>query len=198
VERALHNWRQHIAIDESLGLAGTTPQEGWAALAELFTPEGAQRQALVAQAVENASGEFTGQDIELHYRYRSAAVIGAEGATLGHTWLSGADVVSTLDLVPTGGFALLVGPRTADAWSAAVRTALAQLRIDGELLTVISVGTPESGAQWVAPGHYADVTDPGALLVRPDRHVAWRSSGGPDVTALTGALSTILARPTKG
>jgi 2,4-dichlorophenol 6-monooxygenase len=186
VERALSNWRRHIAIDEALGLAGATPQQGWAALAELFAPDGTQRRAAVAQAVTNAAPEFVGQDIELGYRYTSAAVHGGEGATVPHAWLPGAERVSTLDLVPTGGFALLVAPGDADAWRDAAATTLAQLGAGAGLLTVLPVAGPDP------------IAESDAVLVRPDRHVAWRACGGPDPIALTRALSTVLARPTKG
>jgi 2-polyprenyl-6-methoxyphenol hydroxylase-like FAD-dependent oxidoreductase len=42
---------------------------------------------------------------------------------------------------------------------------------------------------------FAEVYGPGAVLVRPDGFVGWRSDGAPDEGALTAALDRLLARP---
>ena len=43
------------------------------------------------------------------------------------------------------------------------------------------------------PG-FTEVYGPGAVLVRPDGHVGWRSDDAADESALTSALTRLLAR----
>jgi 2,4-dichlorophenol 6-monooxygenase len=54
-------------------------------------------------------------------------------------------------------------------------------------------GCSDDDGTWAA---VREISDSGAILVRPDNHVAYRSIGAvPDAAdALTGALSTVLAR----
>jgi 2,4-dichlorophenol 6-monooxygenase len=94
--------------------------------------------------------------------------------------------LSTLDLVPTDRFLLIAG-RDGSAWleaaAALVRAPLATLAIGRELA--------DPDGRWAAQlGLEAD----GALLVRPDQHVAWRSPRAavdPRAT-LDAALAAIL------
>ncbi len=123
----------------------------------------------------------------LAYRYVSAAVIDdrdtppAEGlAALGqpgtrapHLWLERAGQrISTLDLC-TGGFVLLAGPDGA-AWVAAAQARAAR-KLD---LTAYRIGSTgdlvDPAAAW--PAAYG-LSSAGAVLLRPDGFVAWRSRG---------------------
>ena len=73
--------------------------------------------------------------------------------------------VSTLDLVQQAGFTLLVDPGYADRW----RAALADTALPVSIQAVESV---DLGANnW---NRLREVGAGGAILVRPDRHVAWR------------------------
>lgn len=141
-------------------------------------------------------------------RYHSAAIIedpdddgsllendlmpvGRPGSRAPHVVLDwdGAPI-STLDLF-CAGFVLLTGPY-GQPWADAARTVSARLgvrltphRIGGELRDPDGVWEARYG---VGPG--------GAVLVRPDGYLAWRSpTADPDaVRTLTHALTTILAR----
>jgi 2-polyprenyl-6-methoxyphenol hydroxylase-like FAD-dependent oxidoreductase len=134
--------------------------------------------------------------IELGAIYRSAAVIqdgsaddgapveapehpsGRPGTRLAHLWIErqGAKV-STLDLADDG-FVLLTGPEGQD-WIAAAERA--------GVLTAHSIG--EAGFQ-----RAAGITSRGALLLRPDGVIGWRSTGGvPDPQAALAEALRLLA-----
>src|SRR5215472_5829126 len=143
------------------------------------------------------------------YRYRSRAILsedaeaglldkpealtGQPGTRVPHMWLErGGQRISTLDLLD-GSFVLLAGPADA-SWQTAASAAVAAL---GVALSVYRVG---------AEGDLIDlehawqtkmgVTEEGAVLVRPDGFVAWRSRAGTaePSSSLIQVLSQILCR----
>ena len=92
--------------------------------------------------------------------------------------------MSTLDLFPDR-FGLLTGAAEADAWrSAADRSAV---QVD-----VVDLDAAETEANW---RELYEVED-GAVLVRPDGHVGWRSRCAVDdpERALGEALDALLAK----
>ncbi|GAA3780211.1 FAD-dependent oxidoreductase [Streptomyces phyllanthi] len=153
-------------------------------------------------------------NVALGYRYPQGAVVGADSATpvvpeemrltggpgsrAPHMWLRrSAQRLSTLDLYERS-MVLLSDERGTTDWHAAAR------RVAGERsvrLDAYRIGTgseaelaPEDGADW-AQVH--DVTADGAVLVRPDGFVAWRSRGpvrDPEAT-LREAMEEVLRLP---
>jgi putative polyketide hydroxylase len=114
------------------------------------------------------------------------------GCRAPHVWLArGEERVSTLDLFGRG-FVLLTGPGGA-AW----REAASRLPSPGIDCPVIGgealKDLRETSASWQEA---YGVDDDGAVLVRPDAHVGWRSrSGAADAQALLReAVDTILSR----
>lgn len=110
------------------------------------------------------------------------------GARLPHAWVTGsADGarVSTLDLVPLDRFVLLTA---SPVWAAAGEEAAT-----GPVpLDVVLVGRDVLDA-----GGWATVSEvgpDGAVLVRPDQHVAWRTTDTPDESAGTAILQIELER----
>ncbi|MBT2364014.1 FAD-dependent monooxygenase [Streptomyces sp. ISL-10] len=158
--------------------------------------------------------------VALGYRYRSGAVLGADpqlpvvpgqlvlsgepGSRAPHLWVHRAGdnrMISTLDLYERS-FVLLsdAGPG-GGAWHAAGARVAARLRAP---LDAYRIGegpdadlVPETGVDWRA-AH--GTTGEGALLVRPDGFVAWRSAGSvPDPEAvLSDALESLLHRSPAG
>ncbi|MGF1428550.1 FAD-dependent oxidoreductase [Kitasatospora sp. LaBMicrA B282] len=146
--------------------------------------------------------------VVLGYRYDSTAVLGAAGSgplpeefrpvaepggRAPHLWLTrDGERLSTLDLYEQTPV-LLCGSR-GGSWQAAGERAAAQLGVplachrvgaDGDLV-------PEAGADW---GQLHGVGEEGAVLVRPDGFVAWRSPAGtadPEAT-LTRVLRSVLS-----
>jgi 2-polyprenyl-6-methoxyphenol hydroxylase-like FAD-dependent oxidoreductase len=96
------------------------------------------------------------------------------GARAPHAWLERGGVrVSTLDLLGDR-FVLLAGA-DGGAWCAAARAAAVALRTPLQAFTVGPGGDlPDPDGHWAGAW---DVDRAGAVLVRPDGHVAWRSRG---------------------
>ncbi len=150
--------------------------------------------------------------VALGYRYTRGAVLGADpglpvvpegmdltgepGTRAPHLWVSrdGARV-STLDLYERS-FVLLCDAGNAE-WRAAAERVAGRLGVRLDAYTVGSAPgaglVTESGADWAA-AHGVEAG--GAVLVRPDAFVAWRSPGAvPDADAvLHHALTALLHR----
>ncbi|MGQ4615691.1 FAD-dependent monooxygenase [Nocardia sp. R7R-8] len=212
VEHSLRNAGRHAPVAAALGLAkGQSEEEGWAQIAQWAadTPEGARRRAAAEVAVAHNAEDYGQLNIEAGFAYATGAVIpdgtppppGYDSATefhptarpghhIPHVWLDRAgERVSTSDLVAPEGLTLFVDVAHAAAWRGAAET------VDGLGLTLVEVG----GALADPSGEWVSVrgTDPGgALLVRPDRHVAWRAATAPaDPAAELAAAVRLLLRP---
>ncbi|WP_433784675.1 FAD-dependent monooxygenase [Actinomycetospora sp. CA-101289] len=214
---ALLAFMNHTVIDAGIGLTPGAPVEmNTAAFHALFS-EGLMGEALRARAavcIGTQAWEFQAHDVEIGFNYPEGALVpdGSEpaprdpsgrvytpttrpGHRLPHAWLArGADRLSTHDLLDaSGGFVLLTGT-DASGWKAAAAAASEKF---GVTVTPVAVGAD------------GDCTDPedtwnrlrqvgadGAILVRPDHHVAYRAEHAPvDPTdALNQALASVLAR----
>ncbi|NMM90920.1 hypothetical protein B2J88_42515 [Rhodococcus sp. SRB_17] len=113
------------------------------------------------------------------------------GARAPHLWLDGTHTVSTLDLFPSKELTLLTTASGLIEWSSAVGS----LDGPGSTVHVVSVG---SGGDYphVDPSFSMvyGITDAGAVLVRPDGYVAWRSIAGASSTDLSSAVTTAITR----
>jgi len=108
------------------------------------------------------------------------------GARVPHAWVTRAGVrASTLDLFAYDRFTLVTGP-AGQPWLKAVA---GPAPID---CVVIGRDVVDENGDWMA---LLGIDADGAVLVRPDQHVAWRSQHAvADTTAaLSGALATILS-----
>jgi putative polyketide hydroxylase len=139
--------------------------------------------------------------IMMRYRYESPAVVpdgtegdwvaalrGQAGTRLPHAWLDiGGRQVSTLDLCGPG-FAVLVTSRAA-RWRAASAAAHAQTGVGVAVHQIDPLaGSAEAGASWA---EQTDLRGDGALLVRPDGHVAARSDVGLSPDTLVAVLRAV-------
>ncbi|GGG61483.1 2,4-dichlorophenol 6-monooxygenase [Kocuria dechangensis] len=220
VTRANKSIDEFGAILEALGIDprdDTATMQAQIATRKDATEEGEARREALRQALVLKNYEFNALGVELGQRYASAAVVGdgspfpapvrdAElyyqptthpGARLPHAWLGTADPtapkVSTHDVCGHGRFTVLTGINGA-AWAEAAREVAAATGVQVE-------------AHVIGPGqHYEDLygdwarqrehTDAGAILVRPDNHIAYRSMTMVEDPrqALEDALSTVLCR----
>jgi putative polyketide hydroxylase len=113
------------------------------------------------------------------------------GARAPHVWLERNGVrLSTIDLV---GFVILAG-RRGTAWVQAARQLASEMQLTLGAHNIGDGEIEDADGQW--PAAYG-VDEDGAVLVRPDGHVAWRSpSLAREPTAtLRATLAAILARP---
>jgi putative polyketide hydroxylase len=111
------------------------------------------------------------------------------GARAPHVWLGHAAArLSTLDLFGSA-FTLLAGPG-GDAWCTVAAAAERELGVPIDCYRIGGPGLRDLGGFTEAYGLGED----GAVLVRPDGHVAWRSATGPGIAAvLRAAVAHIVA-----
>jgi 2,4-dichlorophenol 6-monooxygenase len=217
VNWAMFTFMNHALIDAGLGLMpGASPEANAQTLNAYFadSDQGRTLRARFAEVVRTQRTEFQAHDLEIGFHYDDGAItpdgsvcppndpMGSDyvpttrpGHRLPHAWIErDGKVISTHDLIGTpGGFVLITGAGSASWTDAAARAAAAT----GIELPVISMGAGGSCADpdgtWAA---ISQIGDRGALLVRPDNHVASRWLDGPDATGdvLTQALRACLGR----
>jgi hypothetical protein len=176
---------------------------GWAG-EPLLDSYDAERRPVAERNVARSRGEhggLSGLAVDLGFAYdaegsASEAPLHAAhvGARVPHRWLGAVGgPVSTVDLCD-GRWLLLAGARGAAWRDAALRLA----RTHGVPLAAHAVGAPGDLADvrgdW---GEVAGTGADGALLVRPDGHVAWRATEGSRAPhrALHDALARLVAGP---
>lgn len=202
ITRANQALRDHHPIWESLGMLETSLEERTRALNELKAPSasGRERRRTLHKAVSQTSHEFHGLGVEMNQRYSGAGIYETDetepfalpgrsaedavlyyepttypGRRLPHVWLNKAipvKPVSTIDLAGRGAFTLFTGVG-GDYWKEAARRVTVKL---GVPLHAYSIGFrqdwEDSYFEWE---RLRGVDDSGAVLVRPDRFVAWRA-----------------------
>jgi 2,4-dichlorophenol 6-monooxygenase len=218
VDRANKSIEEFGPIFQALGLLSTQDVDTMLANMESRkapTEAARARRRALRDAIALKVYEFDAHGVETNQRYESAAVVtdGAQrppftedaeliyqpstfpGARIPHAWLTkGATRVSTLDVVGKGQFTIMTGIG-GEGWREA---AAAVTKDAGVPIRTITIGPDQ---QWEDPfGDWArasEIDDHGALLVRPDQFVAWRSAIMPvDPTKeLCRVMNRILGRP---
>ena len=179
------------------------------------TPEAAKQRAALIHAIDSTHYVYNAHGVEMNLRYTSNAVVpdgtpdpgfsrdaelyhehsSRPGAPIPHAWLQrGKDKVSTLDLCGKGVFSVITGTG-GEAWRDAAEAAASDYGIP--------INTHVIGPGQLHEDPYGDfarlreIDENGALLVRPDFIVGWRSHTLPDdpAAALSGALASILGTP---
>ena len=122
--------------------------------------------------------------------YSDYAPSATPGCRAPHVWLID-EALSTLDLFGSG-FTLLTGP-TGKRWCAAARTAEAHT---GVPVASYVAGTPALVDNVDRFLELYGIEADGAVLVRPDGYVAWRSRGdlAPDAGAVADVVRMVLCR----
>ena len=180
-------------------------------LARIEGPDGVAARTQIAEAIPLQKDQYWSYGQQFGFVYQSSAVVpdgppaehstvsdyrptGAPGAHAPHVWLTEPDGMrrSTIDLLHSE-FVLLTGPDRAPAWRDAVESVATARGITVDL-QVIGPEQDLSGEpdDWAA--RYGIVSG-GAVLVRPDGHVAFRARERPDdpAAALAAALERILS-----
>lgn len=147
-----------------------------------------ERFADLAAAVEAQRPHFDSFNLQLGYRYASSAVIGAAkltpvadiditnyqpswlpGAHLPHRWVRHENErLSLLALMPADSFTLLAGP-SGESWKAAAEAS-------GATCLIATKDFRDETLDWTA---MTGLRDDGALLIRPDGHIACRFDATP-------------------
>jgi 2,4-dichlorophenol 6-monooxygenase len=200
-EQSLRNAVKMIEVPRALGIV----DEPTTARMQAVLADPARRRR-VEEAIADQAEHFDMLGLQLGFAYTEGALApdgsappqlenpvreytasSRPGARLPHAWLEAAgERVSSLDLVRADGFTLFSW-REHEPWAKAITQ-----------LGSVPLSHVRIGADVVEPdAHWADVCgiEPGgALLVRPDQHVAWRSRSRPDdaLTDLRAAFDAIL------
>jgi 2,4-dichlorophenol 6-monooxygenase len=192
----------------------TPPQRRASMFSAYFEPSpiGAAVRARAVEVIATHRGGCQAHDLEIGFAYDEGAVVpdGSQpppraplrdiyhpttrpGHVLPHAWIERRGRrQSTQDLTGSAtSFALLTGPGGTPWCEAAAQVA--------EKFSIpIFAARIGKGAEFAdVDGRWRDVreiTDDGAILVRPDNHVAWRSMSGSEIPAddLANAVSRIL------
>ncbi len=216
VTRANRSAREFAEIFDALGITGLTDPAEMAAVIEQRkdnTPEGAARRAALVGAMDRKNYEFNAHGVELGQFYESRAIVSdgtrpaaspdedlyhvmstSPGAHLPHAWV-GDNVTkrAMMDLAPYDRWTLITGVAGED-WAPAAEKVAAAL---GVALTSVVIGPGRAVTDlYYDWSKLREVEESGALLVRPDKHVAWRAHTLADdpEAALHAALSTVLGR----
>ena len=220
VRRSLENSKQWSITAGVLHIndPDMTTEQKWEFLSRAWSgkPEDAAFAREVGEALALHSMEFHEQNIEYGYTYDSAAVVpdGSQplpnadpvrtyvmearpGHPLPHAWVEdgqGGRRISTVNLVKPGRFLLIAG-EDGHNWIEGATAAAAEL---GVPLDAVRIG--HASGDWLDPrltwtrhrGHGRE----GAVLVRPDRFVAWRTDSMVNDTrgVLEDVLSQVLHR----
>jgi 2,4-dichlorophenol 6-monooxygenase len=217
-QRSLENAVNHFAIGDAIGVSHENSEAAnWASLRPMWSgrAEDAAHRNAVLRAMRAQSMEFDELNVEFGYTYSSAAVVDdgspppvpvddiriyepstRPGAPLPHAWIDdeGGNRRPIKDLVSPGRFLLIAGEDGEDWCEAARRVAVR----DGAPLDAVRIGHLDGDlydprCAWL---RRRGIRPRGAILVRPDRFVAWRSvdrSETPEAQ-LSSALGRILGR----
>jgi 2-polyprenyl-6-methoxyphenol hydroxylase-like FAD-dependent oxidoreductase len=196
-DQSLKNALKLIEVPQALGTLDASEESGTRMRETLTDPAGRER---VSAAIANQAEHFDMPGLQLGFSYapdsdpidpRSYEPSGAPGRRLPHAWIAGDGARrSLLDQVPLDSFLLLAGPE-GEAWIEAVAA------IGDPHLVAHRIGADELAElpRWLDA---AGIEASGALLVRPDQHVAWRGTTDRDRSELAGAFARALSgeRPT--
>jgi 2,4-dichlorophenol 6-monooxygenase len=214
-QRSLENAVNQFEIVAALGVSHEqSEEENLASLRRVWSlaPEDAEHRRTVLRAIRAQSMEFNEHNVEYGYAYASAAIVPdgtpppgnpdeiriyrpstRPGSPLPHATIADEDgaLRPLKDLVRPGRFLLIAG-EDADAWIDAGR----RIADAGAPLDVVRIGhldgdVFDSHCTWL---RRREIGSDGAVLVRPDRFVAWRSLGAGAAPAdeMAAALSAVL------
>jgi 2,4-dichlorophenol 6-monooxygenase len=218
VERSVDNALNQLRVGQGLGLdAKAGPSANWERFERLWSgrPEDAafRREALALFATQ--SMEFGEHNVEYGYCYESGAIVPdasaapacvddvrvyvpstRPGSPLPHAELEDEDGARRplMDLVAPGRFLVIAGER-GSAWCEAAERLAKERALP---LDAVRIGHVEG--EWRDPRsawlRQREISAQGAVLVRPDRVVAWRSldASADPAAALERALAQVLGR----
>jgi 2,4-dichlorophenol 6-monooxygenase len=215
VSWALLTFQNHPLTDVAIGLVRGDREASERNFTAFFVEndEGRSRRARLRAVLDVQRMEWQAHDLELGFYYDRGAIspdgtfpperdpMGSRytpttrpGHRLPHAWVErSGQRLSTLDLVRGHEFLLIVGPND-PGWAQAGR----KLASDGRAhVRTISIGDGgdyiDLDRSWTA---LREVAADGAILVRPDNHVAWRAVGARSnaVEILRDVLDKILMK----
>jgi 2,4-dichlorophenol 6-monooxygenase len=214
VQRSVENGMNHAVVARAIGVAPENGREKNLAALRSALEDGPHRRAVLA-AIATQSMEFREHAVEFGYEYASGAVVSdgtpapepldpirvyvpgtRPGAPLPHAELEDPDGrrLPVMQLVKPGRFLLIAGEE-GRAWCDAARDLAANrgVPLDAVRIGHLDGDYRDPRCAWL---RRREIGPRGAVLVRPDRFVGWRSldSVADPAAALGGALARILGR----
>ena len=218
-QRSLENAVNHFEIAAALGVSPeNTAEQNMAKLRRMWSGrrEDTGHRSGALRAMRAQSMEFSELNVEYGYCYQSAAVVPdgsaapapaddirvyqpstRPGAPLPHAWIDDEDGNRrpVKDLFAPGRFLLIAG-EDGHSWCQAARQFAAEADIPLDALRIghLDGDLYDPRCAWL---RHRQIAADGAVLVRPDRFIAWRSPAGSSEprAALAAVFSQILARP---
>lgn len=218
IERSMQNTLTHLEAGRAFGIEpGASQDANWAQFKRIWSakPEDAAHRSAALRAIRKVSMEANELNVEYGYRYQSAAVVPdgtpeapaiddvrvyepgtRPGSPLPHAWIDDESGKrrALKDLVAPGRFLLIAGEEGLE-WCTAARTlaTLNNLAVDTVRIGHLDGDLFDTRLAWA---QFRGITPQGAVLVRPDRVVAWRYAGAsPDATSMLAAgLGKVLGR----
>jgi 2,4-dichlorophenol 6-monooxygenase len=215
VEFATFSFFNHLSVSGGFGmLPGASEEHNRDVLERLFseTPDGETRRAQLGEMIYTLRREFQHADIDLGFEYANSPGVVPDGTDapprdpvgtdyvqvarpghrMPHAWLARNGVaVPTHDLIPQGRFVLLAGADGA-TWCSAAEEVARERGVPLDAYRVAPDGDlrDDDGTWTELRGH----GDAGAVLIRPDGHVAFRALVSPANPAeeLHSALDVVL------
>jgi 2,4-dichlorophenol 6-monooxygenase len=217
VLRANQSSREFGQFFDVLGLGSAATEEEMRVQIEerkAQTPRGAAKRAALVAAMELKNYEFNAHGVEMGQFYTSSAVVSdgsslpsptrdpelyyqastVPGSHLPHVWVGDTRrKISTLDLAPYGQFTLITGI-AGSAWAPAADLVSESLEV--ALATVIIGPGREVTDLYYDWARIREVEEDGAILVRPDKFIGWRSMTLPadPEKSLREAMTSLLER----
>lgn len=212
VNWALFTFGNHQSTGAAIGLIPGDIERSQANFKALLaaTEDGEARRARFREVMHIHRTEYQAHDLEIGIRYDHGALIldgtpipprdplghhfvatTRPGHRMAHAWIdNNGRPVSTLDLARADGFVLITG--RPGVWEEAAHAASKALDIAVEVVAIAD-GSAHSDPQreWL---RVREVADDGAVLLRPDHHVAWRCFNQPPGKDLPALLTGIVAR----
>jgi len=217
VDWAMFTFLNHMVVDAGIGLIPGQPLEAQIQAFQAYfsdTPMGETRRARALEVVNTQRTEFQAHDLEIGFAYAEGALVadGSDapprdpmgsvyfpttrpGHRLPHAWIEGEGAtISTHDLTGNNANFVLITGAAGDGWSDAVQLVKDKFGVQVTLAKIAADGnyTDPSGT-WA---ELRQIDDGGAILVRPDNHVAWRSASlaADPSDELLRAFGTVLSR----
>ncbi|MGE0214765.1 FAD-dependent oxidoreductase [Mycolicibacterium sp.] len=217
VERANKSPGEWAPFYAALGLTAAVDIDDMANQMEVRkqnSAEGRRRRAALVPALDFKNYEFNTHGHDMGQFYTSAAVVPdgsalaaprrdpelyydqstVPGSHLPHAWVGDHRAKrAVMDVAPYSRFTVITGIAGED-WVEAADTVAAELRVP--LATVVIGPGREVTDLYYDWAKVREIDEDGALLVRPDKHIAWRTMTMPadPAAALRDALARVLGR----
>jgi 2,4-dichlorophenol 6-monooxygenase len=217
-DRAMKNALNHVTVEQAIGLSPqASAAQNWDQLTPIWrdVAGAAEKRHRINTAIAAQTMEFRHHRVDFGYNYLEGAIVDDDqtpyaeplesirlyqpstrpGHPLPHAFVErGGRRTSTAELVGAGRFLLIAG-EDGQAWcEAAAKFAEAYaIALDAVRIGVLSGDYIDIRCAWLKQ---REISAQGAVLVRPDRYIAWRSLGGAEnpYLELRDVFSQILHR----